>query len=358
MSEEKRIYVHPGTISEMQEKWKGYDMEGRIKKLLDHYNQSPFREEEKKIWIDEVHEFIILHNRNPETKVGQFGNKGGNIVEKTESDISRFTQETAKVIGKEKLIMPGSGKLISSFAEEVAEEIKDKDEIFFRHSSREIVEIGKIKDHKTGEDIYTGFLEVQANRFITLLEKYIIPGHEIWNTKFKEYDFEKKSIGSQLSRTVLESDILQQALPQINRIFTIPLPIKYEGKLTFPKIGYDKRFNSWLPYNSPKISNPDMSIAEAKKILEDIHKEFCFCDKQDYTNAISALLTPFLRGLFPSFSTRTPIFFYLANRERAGKDYLAGVVGITYEGYAVEEAPISTSENSRSNNTEELRKNY
>jgi len=28
------------------------------------------------------------------------------------------------------------------------------------------------------------------------------------------------------------------------------------------------------------------------------------------------------------------------------------------EGYAVEEAPISTSENSRSNNTEELRKNY
>jgi len=28
--------------------------------------------------------------------------------------------------------MPGSGKLISSFAEEVAEEIKDKDEIFFQ----------------------------------------------------------------------------------------------------------------------------------------------------------------------------------------------------------------------------------
>jgi len=51
MSEEKRIYVHPGTISEMQEKWKGYDMEGRIKKLLDHYNQSPFREEEKRFGL-------------------------------------------------------------------------------------------------------------------------------------------------------------------------------------------------------------------------------------------------------------------------------------------------------------------
>ena len=37
---------------------------------------------------------------HPEIKVGQFGNKGGKILEKTESDISRFTQETAKAIGK------------------------------------------------------------------------------------------------------------------------------------------------------------------------------------------------------------------------------------------------------------------
>ena len=306
--------------------------------------------------IEEGHKF---YNDFPE--IGE-RNNGIYFSQKLKTQI-KFKDSEAKPpkpkipeIKREEIIMPGLGKLISVFAKEVSDEIKDKNEIFFRHSSKEIVEIGKIKDHKTNENIYTGFMEIKPNRFITLIEKYIIPGHEIWNDKQKFYEFKKKSIGSQLSVTLLTSEILQQELPQINRIFTIPLPIKHEGKLTFPKRGYDERFNSWLPYNAPEISNPNMSVEEAKKLLAKIHKEFCFCDKQDYTNAIAALLTPFLRGLFPTFSTRTPISFYLANRERAGKDYLAGVVGITYEGYDIEESPISNSENSRSNNTEELRK--
>jgi hypothetical protein len=51
------------------------------------------------------------------------------------------------------------------------------------------------------------------------------------------------------------------------------------------------------------------------------YKEFCFKDEQDKINAIAGLLTPYLRGLFKNFNTRTPLFFYMANRERAGKDY-------------------------------------
>ena len=49
------------------------------------------------------------------------------------------------------------------------------------------------------------------------------------------------------------------------------------------------------------------------------------------------------------------MFFYLANRERAGKDYCAGVTGIVYEGFNLEEAPISNSDK-HNNNSEELRK--
>ena len=63
-----------------------------------------------------------------------------------------------------------------------------------------------------------------------------------------------------------------------------------------------------------------------------------------------------MRGLFPKFCTRTPVFFYIANRERAGKDFCAGITGILYEGVKLEETPLSTSENAKSNNTEELRK--
>ena len=63
-----------------------------------------------------------------------------------------------------------------------------------------------------------------------------------------------------------------------------------------------------------------------------------------------------MRGLFTSFSTRTPVFFYIANRERAGKDYLAGITGIVYEGYALEESPICNSEKNGGGNSDELRK--
>ncbi len=300
-----------------------------------------FTEEEKQIFKEDIKKRGII-------------DKDGNVALKGVKDIIKITKTMP--IGKNDIKLPGLGKLVSAFATEVANEIKGKKTLFFRPSSQEIVEIGKIKCHKTDEYIYTGFISVKPNRLITLVERYFNPGIEHWDDKHKEWTFKKKSMGRELSNTLLHSEILQHELPQINRIFTIQLPIIYEGKLTFPKHGYDERFTSWLSYNAPEIDNPNMNLNEAKKILFNLFKEFCFQSKQDYTNAIAALLTPFLRGLLPSFSTRTPIFFYLANRERAGKDYLSGITGILYEGESIEESPISSSENAKSNQTEELRK--
>ena len=129
----------------------------------------------------------------------------------------------------------------------------------------------------------------------------------------------------------------------------------YEGKLTFPKKGFDERFNSWRPLNSPEIENLEMSLEEAKKIIETIYSEFPFKTEQDKTNAIAGLLTPFLRGLFKTFNTITPGVFYGGNRERTGKDYCAGINGIAHEGLAIEDNPISTGEK-KGNDNDELRK--
>ena len=98
-----------------------------------------------------------------------------------------------------------------------------------------------------------------------------------------------------------------------------------------------------------------MDLKEAKKIIEKVFREFCFRSKQDKTNAIAGLLTPFLRGLFVDFNTRTPVFFYLGNRERVGKDYCAGITGIVYDGQALDDTPISSGDR-KENNNEELRK--
>ncbi|MDP3026152.1 MAG: CHC2 zinc finger domain-containing protein [Nanoarchaeota archaeon] len=254
-----------------------------------------------------------------------------------------------------KITLPKTGKLISNFAQEVAHVLKDKNILFFRNDSKEVVEIGKLKNER--EQNYTGFRAVKPGRFITLAERYIVPGNRVAIGKGENivFEFQSKSMTADLANTVLQSPILEESLLNINRIFTVPLPIMHNDGLTFPKKGYDIRFQSWLPYNSPEIINPTMSLEEAKKIIYEVLKEFVFKSNQDYINAIAGLITPFLRGLYPKFNCRTPVFFYLANRERAGKDYLAGITGIVYEGAALEEPPICNSEH-KGNSDDELRK--
>ena len=259
---------------------------------------------------------------------------------------------------KKEISLPVTGKLISEFAKQISKILLDKNILFYRHDSKEIVEIRKIKYDKSGKlnDKNNGFTTITPNRFITLVERYIQPGVFLKNKKTEQIEFHKKSLCSSLAAVLIESHILQDSLPKISRIFTVPMPIMYENKLTFPRKGYDERFESWLPYSSPEITNQSMELTEAKNIINEMFSEFCFKEEEDKINAIAALLTPFLKGLFKGFNTRTPVPFYIANRERAGKDFLAGITGIVYEGAALEEPPISSNENSKTNSSEELRK--
>lgn len=252
--------------------------------------------------------------------------------------------------------LPQLGKLISEFATEIAGEIKHTNTMFYRIQEGEIVEIGKVLHQKSGKEVYTGFSDVKPSRFVTLMEQHFIPGHKVWIKEKERVEFRKKSMSRECASTVLQSPMLQEALPQIERIFTIPLPIMVEGKLSFPKEGYDPNFLSWLPYDAPKITKPDMELKDAKDLIETLLCEFCFENDQDKCNAIAALITPYLRGLFSAFNVRTPVFFYLANREGIGKDYLSGLSGLLYEGAVLQEPPISTEERMGGNANEEFRK--
>jgi len=263
--------------------------------------------------------------------------------------------------------LPKEGRLNTEFIKDLIKEVSYTNELFFRPTLRQIVEIGKIKENEKYKS--NGFLEVKPERFITLCEKYFVPGIRKFkfdnsNGQITDIVFKKKSISAQLSKIVLASEIFENSLPIIERIFTVPTPIIYEhpdvdGKiLTFPKKGYDRRFNSWLPEDSPEIIDDKITMEMAKETIELIVNEFCFKNGEDKTNAIAAIITPFLKGLYPSFNCRMPLFVYMANRERAGKDYLAGITGLIYEGKSIEENPINSEDgkgNSKSNE-EELRK--
>jgi len=257
--------------------------------------------------------------------------------------------------GKVPIQLPGDNCYISVFAEGLAGILAGKKIIFYRQDSRQVIELGDIKNDE-GKVTHTGFIPVTPGRFTTLIEKYFAPWSYKTSKTGQKYMVEK-SMTKNDAGIVLESQILQETIPSINRIFNVQLPIIYKGNLTFPKVGYDERFRSWLPINCGKIDNMEMPLDEAKAILKEIYQEFCFEERQDYINAISALITPFLRGLFKTgFNTRCPVYCYEANRERSGKDFCAGVTGMLYEGNAIEEAPISSGEYHSSGGSDELRK--
>jgi hypothetical protein len=238
--------------------------------------------------------------------------------------------------------LPGTGVLISEFANSLVERFKRSEELFLRGDIQEIVEVTK-----------DGFRIVKPNRFITLTERYFRPWVKIWKRNGEIIEI-PKSMPSQIASAVLVSPNFEDSIPHIKRLFSVPIPIIHEGKLTYPKPGYDERFQSWTNHNIPKIK--EIPLEDAKKVLQKIYGEFCFQDKQDYTNAVAHLITPFLRGLFSDFSVRTPLFCWLANRERAGKDYGAAIQGLVLEGHAVEESPISSGEFKSSGTNDELRK--
>ena len=296
-----------------------------------------------------------------EYEIGKFNEKkerNGTI--KVLNEYSKIINEDIKEEKeeeKEKVVLPKEGKLISAFINQISPILSKKNVLFYRRDIRQIVEVGKVKHKKEEEKFFTGFIPIKPSRFITLVEKFFVPGLEVYSNKAGMFisEFHQKSMTKELASTVLESYILEEDLNPIDRIFTIPMPIIYNKELTFPKIGYDERFNSWLIPSSPRISNTKINLKESKEVIHSLLKEFCFQSNEDYNMAIAGLITPFLRGLYTSFNSRTPVFIYKGNRERVGKDYLAGINGLIYEGVALEEPPINNAEN-RGNSNEELRK--
>jgi hypothetical protein len=180
----------------------------------------------------------------------------------------------------------------------------------------------------------TGLEELGALAARSSLEQYLVP--TCLDKKRKPI---RRSFPISFCHGLIRSVFLRKALSHINRVLTVPLPFRVSGsrQLIYPARGYDKRFGTYLVRSAPKIRS--MPLEEALALIERIHKEFPFTSDQSRTHAIARLLTPIARG-FLGWTTRVPLWYYCANRPRAGKDYLAAIPLIVMEGYAFEDLPI------------------
>ena len=295
--------------------------------------------------------FRLLENRpelNEKWDFGRLPGAGGFLVFHLKEKIP-----TDNNYEKPRIRVPGDDRPIGEFASELGDVFSMENCIFYSPLLKQVVRVDLLKPTKNSSDNYyvEGFQVMKGTEFITLLETYFDLGS--YKKGLLGEFFVRRSVTESAANIVLASvDQFKAKLPMLERIYTVPRPVILRGELLFPQRGYDDRLRSWLSHDAPQI-DLTMPLDKARELLEWVFGEFCFVGPQDKSNAIAALLTPFCRGLYSRETVRTPAFVYKANRERAGKDYCAGITGIVYEGAPIENPPISTDHETHD---DELRK--
>jgi hypothetical protein len=239
--------------------------------------------------------------------------------------------------------------LFEKVAEAIVQGMKEKKwNMFYRPWLGDIIEVGEFED-KINEIKRKGMKNINPCRFINLIQDKI---------KFCQETYERNQIRQKFfdlkdnhAKLIMQNTNLIENMPKINKILTYNTVFSIKDQLVHTKNGYNENLHLFVLEDAPQLKQ--LIVDEAKAVIDEILRDFCFESEQDKMMAIAYLCTPFARTLYKNKFARTPVFMIKANRERAGKDYLAGVVGLIYENQSINYPPISTGKES---DNEELRK--
>ena len=98
----------------------------------------------------------------------------------------------------------------------------------------------------------------------------------------------------------------------------------------------------WVFYYCDRYLGFEISTDEAKQVLGEVFKEFNLED-QPKANAIARLLTPHCQGLM-GWRKRSPLWVFVANQPRSGKDYMAMIAPIVHSQVATQDPPLEYEE--------------
>jgi hypothetical protein len=250
-----------------------------------------------------------------------------------------------------RILLPCTGKSESKFAEEVGRAVSPLG-VVFRCDER-VVEMqeeefsGELDQFKLARGGLK-FNTLTPARARTSLEQYIEFGVEVRPKKGSAPpEFMAKSMAEATVRSLLVSPQFLKPVYRIDRIVDVPIPIrKPNGEIVLPKLGFNPSLGIYCAPGAPEMKL--MPIELAVEIIEQALAGFCWetngvngnSNPQSKIHAIARMITPYARGVM-GFSERTPLWFFLGNRPRCGKDYLNGITQIIYLGHAFEDAPIT-----------------
>lgn len=252
------------------------------------------------------------------------------------AEVEEKLESTVKNDERIRIKLPTGNTTTYDFAKSIASNMPKDFGVYYSRADGRIVEYTSFEDKILKRSI-NGLKDVSPARLLNKLETFFSffvvdgEGNEI-----------NKSPSEQSIKLLMKNDDFLSSLLVLDRLLTFPMPYELDGKYLLPTSKYDGNINALYSSDCPKLER--MDVEEAKQEIYKILSGFCFKSDDDRMMAFAFLITPMARGLFSRISARTPLFFLSANRERSGKDYLAGVRGIIYEGQAVDQPPISDGE--------------
>lgn len=209
---------------------------------------------------------------------------------------------------KPKVELPCNGRLLSAFATELADILKEHG-IYQRGGLAFI-----INRQRDGLEVVT------AQMLRTLAEQYLVC-FRVRRTGETELTL-ARTMSAEDAQGVLCSQQFLSRLPNVEKIATACLPVmRQDNTIVLRSAGYDRETHTLtVPHLDYDEAIP---LARAKAAIDELLSEFPFADGgRSRAVAVSAVVGLFAAGLLPKGALR-PVFMYLANAEGAGKTMLA-----------------------------------
>ena len=246
-------------------------------------------------------------------------------------DIAETPRTIETINGKPALLLPGDGRLISDFADELGELLNGHG-IFNRKGAAFTL------DHE-GQRLKLA----EAGWLRTWVESQVVPFKKSFSEKSGEIKI-VKTMAKETADAVLVSPQFLDQLPQVERFHPCPMPwLRDAGKIELLPLGLDHASGTFT--SDPGFQIEAMQFTEAKVEIETLLAEFPWADDGGRSKAvaIAAMLTTFAGGLMPAKATK-PVFIYTANAEGSGKTTLAQLAGTPYADTPAEAAPRDETE--------------
>ena len=231
---------------------------------------------------------------------------------------------------------PGDGRLLSDFARELGQLLKDQN--FFKYDSKccRIELDDKLPVHKISE--------INPQRFRSLIEQYcwIVAIKTFEKDGRKESAQVKRSITIDVARATLASDDFLNLLCPLDSLNTARLPVRRkDGTIELPPKSYDPESRIFTVDKDSDFPG-EWSLEYAVEYLRELLSEFCFKpdDREcSISVTLACMLTLFCTRVFNP-NILGPAFIFTANAEGSGKTLLAKLGIIPRLGYCpTESAP-------------------